>query len=363
VFNKNIHFEGVQFQGESNFHLVIFIEVTFRRVIFKGEAKFLWAEFKEGSDFSEVEFQLEADFEGVVFKIDIGFTKVEFCGMVSFHDATFQGEVSFSNVVFHKEAKFSFLTFKEKVKSNSCLKLSGATFKESFYLDFFEGNNKEACVLLNSAKFLSYCQFDIRNLATIPNFDDASIPNPHDLDLKDREELRDKKELLGNKENKESSFRFLKRYYKEKLDFEKSHFYFVLEIERKKENLKWWKKIPYCLYEITSNYGKSISLPAIWLAFSCFIFWNFFLTFNHYQSYDCQLLNILGSIDFWKNSCTEPNNFSPFWDSLSRTIYPALFKGEILKHYSTVLLALQTIINTALWFLLLLGVKNKFQIK
>ena len=90
-------------------------------------------------------------------------------------------------------------------------------------------------------------------------------------------------------------------------------------------------------YKCLSDFGMSVALPFAWLCLSFAVFFDIFL---------------------WLG-CDFESSFS---NSFTRTIMP-LMKFDIGCVDSNAILALQSLINVTLIFLLGLGIRNKFKIK
>jgi hypothetical protein len=187
---------------------------------------------------------------------------------------------------------------------------------------------------LNRTVFYNLAVFDITFL-NIPDFSRAAFFK--------QPIIREKWNLTGqiSKEN-ESTFRFLKDYFLKQNNHQKELEYFNYEMVAKEKSLPLFQKIPYHLYDIISNYGNSVIRPLWWLLVS-------FVSFGRI---------------FSENFCIK----SPYFASFMRMVFPIIQADKVfllndLEKISNGVLLSQSIINSILLFLLLLGIRNKFKIK
>ncbi len=141
----------------------------------------------------------------------------------------------------------------------------------------------------------------------------------------------------------EAKFRFLKKYFAEQGNHFKEQQYFSYEMMAREQGLEVEGGSDLFLfkcYKWFSDFGMSVGLPFAWMCMSFAVFFNIFV-------------------------------FEFGWDlptaltrSFVRTINPLTkFDGEITADTLSVFLTLQSLINAALIFLFILGLRNKLKIK
>lgn len=238
--------------------------------------------------------------------------------------------IGFNRTVFHNQFVFQDLNCKGRNK----ISFIDAEFNKTALFSFLEAGVSTSFVIAD-ARFLSYTSFDIRNTEQLIDFASANFPNIKNLKILDRR--KNKRNLLSYEEN----YRFLKLYYKQNLDFELEHQYFVLELEEKykfsKNPLSWFNSTLNFCYKIFSNYGNSVIRPLVCLVLSSLLFGLLF-----YQN-DTEVIH-----------------------SIIRTINPMYFRfiyNTSITYGFTAIIVVQTLLNICFLFLIGLGLKNKFQIK
>jgi uncharacterized protein YjbI with pentapeptide repeats len=107
VFVGNARFWLVTFAGEASFLRATFAgRANFRQVTFRGEASFHYATFRHEANFLQATFTGEADFEGARFTGEANFKYTEFLGMTIFREVRFTGVATFHAARFGKTVSF-----------------------------------------------------------------------------------------------------------------------------------------------------------------------------------------------------------------------------------------------------------------
>ena len=359
-----VYFEGASFSGVTNFSNVVFSqEASFSSTIFHGLVTFEQSVFSKEVSFADACFYTEVSFLSVKFSGETCFNNVDFicqCGLkeedqrnteeeviqyfmkCNFGDTIFCENADFQNLVLHEDVLIDFncAVFQNTVvfqdlncKGNNEISFKGAEFNKSAFFSFSDA--RDISFIIADARFLSYVSFDIRNVGQLIDFASANFPNIKNLRILDKR--KKKTVLLSYEEN----YRFLKLYYKQNLDFELEHQYFVLELEEKykfaKNPLSWPNSVLNFCYKIFSNYGNSVMRPLTWLI----------------------LFSLLFCVLFYQNDIEVIH-------SIIRTINPMYFRfiyNTPITHGFTTIIMFQTLINLCFLFLIGLGLKNRFHIK
>jgi uncharacterized protein YjbI with pentapeptide repeats len=297
------------------------------------------------------------------------FEGAKFLQQVDFRGARFESPTSFRRCNFLKEVDFSTSIWSTK------LDFSGARF---FALADFSGKSSDIVrgrVKFRRASFLGRAIFRSRVFAHVADFADAQFRYPP---------------IFSNSEFL-SGFSFENAVFEEHLTPESATAYGILRriskdcdslldetrfhslelrARRSRFKLASWERVFASLYQWTSNYGLSIGRPIWGLVIQFFAF------LAAYWSASGRSLSSL--VDPHSELVTQDKltvlTFSlrstfPFAASIARSADTSLLKfflktpDQPLPALVQVLAVAQTLVSTALLFLLLLAVRNQFRIK
>jgi hypothetical protein len=369
IFNGEVNFCETNFSGEVRFTGSKFMsKCSFKKAIFLKRAFFCKTTFNCIAKFGKSNFFIEAKFRAVVFKEMVSFNGTNFENGFRFEDVIFEGDVGFfsakgddksiknffyvkfcgeTRFISNKKRKLDEIkifnieitdsVFKDRVwfgGYNFTIKLRRSEFEKAVYFDGWGGRIDK--IDLRRTVFCNIVIFDI----PFKSFPDFSQTIFYKLPLINETWSRIIKSEV--KEKEEPQFRFFKDHFLQHNDHQKELEYFELEMIAKERSLPFFQKIPYYVYNITSSYGNSIIRPLWWLMVS-------FISFGRIFSENFSIKN-------------------PYFASFTRTIFPVIQADKVflLDDYEKIasgVLISQTIINSILLFLLLLGIRNKFKIK
>ena len=323
----------------------------------------------------------DANFSSTKFGNDVSFDSSDFKGSVSFREATFFREVSFSDTKFKNganyiEATFFRLTsfcnaqFEGIALFLQCSFKSAVSFKDSSFKEFasFKAVSGKGIFALNNVKFSSLPDFTEAHFEEAPIFDDVEL----------KPESFKKSQAHESKPNLPSHWRALRRLAIQAHDHERELQFFKGEIiarrgtEDKLKHARFWFG---WIYQLLSDFGRSMGWPLIWLGVSLILFAIF---------YACQ-----GSAD-WYQQLIEPAscivgsgdsrivalgvsviNAFPFAainsSDLLNQFYACLYgiqeSAPVIPYVVTFVGIIQFFVSAVLLFLFLLAVRNNFRIK
>ena len=328
-------FSKVQFEGEFRFNS----SLTRKKFSSPSEAvkkslSFLECTFHKNQDFQNLfESSESIYFSGSTFKEDVIFSYSKPSNLINFDKVKFEKNAYFQELRFSDPSIEScFDEGSEKTLTNK-MSFENSIFKGSAFFTQEKGNNSSVEINLAGAIFEAPVVFDLKFLKC-PDFSKASFLSH----LKIEETWQIDKEKIDK--NDEPKFRFLKKYFAEQGNHFKEQQYFGYEMMAREKKLSIEGGADLFLfkcYKYLSDFGMSVALPFAWLCISFSVFFDIFL---------------------WLGCDIE----SSFSNSFTRTIMP-LMKFDIGCVDSNAILALQSLINVTLIFLLGLGIRNKFKIK
>ncbi|MCH9639711.1 MAG: pentapeptide repeat-containing protein [Betaproteobacteria bacterium] len=415
LFNGVVDFTNTQLKDTCVFEDSIFlIKADFKEVVFVNRANFknvkfgLNTEFL-GTDFSNTQFDLSALFEGAEFKEQAIFEGTKFGNLAGFRNSAFEGNVSFKEAVFDRKAIFTGAKFILGVKNNDENSHEINFRKTHFYEDAeFSGAAFEHKVLFESATFEEFANFEMAKFETVffrstkfekdvkfnqceflgndaffnnvsikgsalfknakfncvPLFTGMKLSGVLNFSAIKWRPVYGKLEEEHNSRNKENSEKDLAdiilawgqlkvemnrlHMHEEELDF------FAKELEAKSqyEGYKSSKTL-IKLFNITCDYGKSISKPFIWLLTINFIAFLAYLGITSSQD-DSFFLTLTNSVAFL------PTDKIIYSDAINRLIEKeysmSMFIYPIIRfiHMSLSLLFI---------FLIGLGIRNQLRIR
>ena len=231
-----VSFEGVEFgDEEANFEGFVFLgEADFSGATFSGNATFYNATFSGDAKFSDAKFSEKATFREATFSGYALFDQATFSRNAYFHNAEFSGDAWFRLVEFNKMAFFRDAVFKGK-----------ANFSDG---DFYSSVN------FSNVMFVSVPDFCGTRISAHFTFHGVNINTQKHTDSEDTDRLCRLKELAS----------IAKDHVREQ-DF------FALELKAKRSHkssslLRYVADVIFItLYQVLSNFGRSVTVPVFWL--------------------------------------------------------------------------------------------------
>ena len=328
-------FSKVQFEGEFRFDSGL----TRRNFASPSEAirkslRFAECTFYKNQDFQNLfESSESIAFFGSTFKEDVIFSYSKPSNLINFDKVKFEKNAYFQELRFSDPSIESCFYDGSKKTLTNKMSFENSIFKGSAFFTQEKGNNSSVEINLAGAIFEAPVVFDL-NFFECPDFSKASFLSH----LKIEETWQIDEEKIDK--NDELKFRFFKKYFAEQGNHFKEQQYFSYEMMAREKKLSIEGGADLFLfkcYKWFSGFGMSVALPFAWLCLSFAVFFDIFL---------------------WLG-CDFESSFS---NSFIRTIMP-LMKFDIGCGDSNAILALQSLINVTLIFLLALGIRNKFKIK
>ncbi len=255
-------------------------------IVFPGYVNFQGQKFPE-VDFSNARFSgVYANFKGAIFKGYAKFHQAIFSVHAEFRNATFEKDADFFSAQFKKKAEFRCTKFMggdadfRKTEFNEQTDFKNAYFKENAYFTS-KGNSNHAnsfqdVVDFSGAKFLCKAIFDNRKFLQETIFKNCTFhkaPRFHNCQLHQDTNFTDA-DFRDTKSDKAiGAYQTLKLDMEEKRARQEQLMFYALEMKsRRHTEKKKLVKFLSWLYEVTSDYGQSISRPLLWLGGSYLIF-------------------------------------------------------------------------------------------
>lgn len=373
IFENKLLLSGITFPCAVSFNSSHLKEgVSFERAIFKEDVFFCKTNFGNETSFNN------AVFEADVYFIDSVFTKSEFKrtafeGDVYIKHTNFKKEVSFYKSVFEKDIVFQNKHLTEKFNAADMV-VKGNAFIQADFKDA----NFERIRVEGSMNFLG-CNFEL-----VPNFRDCMFHHaPEVAGVKVRapkmisasKVSRSKIYRYGcfkfaKKTNEAAKYRKLKAMALAANDHEKDGEFFSYEMMAKRghETKGLFPLLLNSLYGLLSYYGQSIARPCWAMISSWFFFWLLAIGLTTPQmgtlkafSFSAlhSLFNIVPLIGGLFRSAAMPNGHETWYDKTYHELIHAGFNADYLTAFSTV----QQFMGIIFFFLLVLGLRNKFRLK
>ena len=262
---KHSDFSAFKFPGRLNFSSAQFPRgVDFSSAKFHGHAYFSRAHFGEDFSFLGSEFVDDATFQRTIFEGTVDFKSARFAERKRcfFGGAQFGAHVLFNCSEFCGPASFSSAAFAEAEFIAACFQ-AGADFDRSVFA-------ADAC--FRSVRFLS-ADYKHATFCELALFDDAEFTQPPDFygtSFRQPPSFLDTTFCFHKAKDSSARYRLLKRYAAEAQDHESELTLFALETKAKRGHLlkwgrpkTWLELVLNHLYELTSDYGRSVLRPAI----------------------------------------------------------------------------------------------------
>ena len=278
-FQGNVLFCSAKFHHDSYFGEVTFSKFcSFRNSTFTKKAGFSEVEFKDFADFRNVMFKNEADFAPTKFSHWSWFGSADFKGIASFNGADFFDHANFGNAKFKSEANFAEVTFFrgvifEHVEFEGVALFLQCSFKSAAF--FRESSFKELATFRAISGKGLFSMYNVK-FSSLPDFTEAHFEEAPQFDSVELEPVRFQRLQAHETEtNYPSRWRALRRLAIQAHDYERELQFFKGEIisrrgtEDKLTHVRFWFG---WLYQLLSDFGRSMGLPLLWLGISLLLF-------------------------------------------------------------------------------------------
>jgi hypothetical protein len=378
TFNSSANFKNTKFFGDARFSNAKFSKfVNFDNAIFDSKAEFRETIFCENAIFLDSTFSNNADFEKTIFSGEAFFIRAKFCANAWLAKVQFNGNAKFESAVFEGNARFHNTTFSQDMLFDQILfkgftDFSSAYFKKKISFIAIHGNG--------------YFSFKDTRFYSVPDFNQAHFIEAPQFDESDFSKAIANRQYDNNGINNISSkWRSLKRLAIQAHDHKSELFFFAEEIKSQRgaflelfnlvatDKQVWQGDAQYCLgylYEIFSDFGRSLWRPTIWLVFFTAIF--FLIYLSPFAMQNEETTQITTSCERTESALylSFHHAFPIFFASHStklmdsyKCIYGQKDQQAIIPDMAIYVSVVQTAISTMLIFLILLALRNHFKIK
>ena len=381
-FQGHANFGSTEFHGTANFSWVNFSKsCEFTESTFTEKAEFYETKFKNFADLTGAKFLNIANFRFTKFSDNSYFWSAEFEGSASFNRATFSDRADFMEAKFNSTADFVEATFFrdayfggakfevdaefQQCSFNSAAYFGASSFKK---LATFSGISGKSVFSLNNVKF-----------SNVPDFTEAHFEEAPQFDSVDLEPVRFQKLQARELDtNIPSRWRALRRLANQAHDYEHELQFLKCEIiarRRTKDKLTHARFWFGWIYQLLSDFGRSMWLPLFWLGFSLLLFATIYAcqsTADWYQP-------LIEPVSCKDGSGTRQTialgvsviNAFPFAainsSDLLNQFYACLYGIQenvpVIPYVVTFVSIIQFFVSAVLLFLFLLAVRNNFRIK
>jgi uncharacterized protein YjbI with pentapeptide repeats len=313
----DVTFKRAVFVGNARFWLVTFAgEANFTEATFAGEVNFMWARFTA-----------EAQFGGAMFTAEAGFLLATFTGEAQFLQATFTGEADFQHT------EFLGITIFRKAK--------------------FTG-----VAIFHAARFSKTVSFRWSDWGAVPDFkgtawkDGVAVDDFHQLQtglITGKIDLRQQ-----STSDPASHLQALRKMARDADDRPRELDYFALELQARYQGKgAWAKRFLVSLYGWFSDYGRGVFLPLRGLVELCLLsmlcYW--VLADRGWRVWDnALLLSLLNALPpLGASSAVRESSLEALYGSDIPTLVGFIAVGE-------------GIVGLILLFLIALGLRNRFRL-
>ncbi|WP_340115340.1 pentapeptide repeat-containing protein [Pelagibius sp. 7325] len=294
TFSGDAWFNGATFSGHARFDKAIFSgDARFiDETTFSGDTWFNGAEFKGLAWFAGATFSRRAEFIGATFSGNAVFTGAKFREIGVFNAATFSDDAQFGGARFGDE-KFTGRAYFKKATFSGDTWFGGAKFGDIavFELAAFEGSTSfDSAEFKEDASFLAIDVKTVFSLAgttfrRVPDFIQAHFaeaPRLDDLRIEPRRFWRRTRTRVG-KALLAARWRALKRLAIQGHDHARELRFFRGELlaRRWSEDKPWHAAFWFgVIYQLLSDFGRSILRPLLWLSASVVFFTDRYLSLH-----------------------------------------------------------------------------------
>ena len=287
-------FEGVEFSKEVCFdNTEFFGPARFSNVRISGSCKFTSARFLDMADFWGATFMCDVVFPGVQFLNGASFNRAEFKGGAHFPRANFKGNISFRqakfsdmvmflNVEFSNRTDFQDVKFMRRAQFSNTKFLDNATFHQGIFKGpvYFEKSSFEKSAEFKAIRGKGSFSLYAVEFNCVPDFSEAHFEEAPLFDNVNLEPEHFGKALAQESETSISArWRALKRLAIQGYDHERELQFFKGEViarRRTQDKLSHARFWVGWLYQILSDFGRSIVRPLVFLAISLLAFAGFY---------------------------------------------------------------------------------------
>ena len=272
-FQDIVLFDESKFENEASFYQTVFRgKASFDKAVFAGDAWFSRSAFVSRATFDGARFDQDAWFDSVIFNHIVSFNRAAFKHKTWFSEAKFEdeslfrmtsyyGATSFVSAAFKGNTSFSFSTFSGDVDFSQSIFENRATFARIYcqYDANFSGIQSRSLFLVVHAKFLR-----------VPNLAQASFVEPPPLHSIQIEPSRSRslsqfiKKAWKGEQGQEARWRTLKRLALQAHDHIREQKYHAQEIRTRRGTTDRIWQAPYwfgIFFQIFSDFGQSIARP------------------------------------------------------------------------------------------------------
>lgn len=247
INNHVIEFDYSIFLEKASFRETKFTRYcSFEQTTFKSYVDFIGTSFESGADFDESTFESKAFFDDCTFKKYTGFYRCKFNDKLTLKSSNTYNCFFFKEVEILGDADLSDNVFHETAELNNSTFHKGSTFRNS---TFNKASTFEKVSFLKSVPDFNFCEFK-----QPPFLSQIKIPEIYST---------------GEQSNTEN-YRRLKSLAIDSHDHEQELLFFSYEMKSKMviagHEQSTRSFTPLKLYEVTSNFGRSISRP-----FTCLV--------------------------------------------------------------------------------------------
>lgn len=389
-FHRYAMFHRANFNGEDSWFKSEFKDgVTFENSVFTGNAHFRGSVFVDLSSFSNAQFKGEARFGG-------------FSGTALFEHAVFDGEAWFAKSIFEQIARFDDTTFNKGARFEDCTFRGDVAFSASCFVAYatfdrgqyhgqvsFQGVEARSAFTMAGASFSQVPIFYQATFSEAPRLDNVSIRSTNRKGIA-RAAIWNR--LKGSSDTSVSAkwsqlkvqgneatvrWRTLRRLASQGHDHQREMLFFKAEVL----SSRWISDEPWqayfwfgLLYQFFSDFGRSLSRPIVWWLAWWASFSLIYISL-HRESHETAI----------PNTCSHMEIVEPWIAAVGLSLYRSLpglsGLGDRLGEFQRSLFgvtvdclplipsavsflgALQTVVATALLFLVLLAIRNRFRIR
>lgn len=423
VFRETADFRKTIYWGSANFNncsfdgLVLYIDTKFHRYAMFSKANFgradsyFESEFKEGVTFEHSIFKGNAYFRDSVFEDLSLFSNVQFegdvafggfAGAVRFEHTVFDGEAWFARGIFDQIARFDDTTFNKGARFEDCTFRSDVAFSASCFVRYatfdrvkyhgqvsFQGVEARSAFTMADASFSKVPIFYQATFSEAPRLDNVSIRSTNRRGIIHAaiwNRLKSSSDTFVNRrwsqlkaQGNEATVRWrtLRRLASQGHDHQREMLFFREEVLTS----RWISDKPWhayfwfgLLYQLFSDFGRSLSRPIMWWL----VWWTNFSLIYFLLHRDNEEIKL-------PNTCSHLEIVEPWIAAAGLSLYrslPALSGlGDKIREFQHSLFGvtvdclplvpnavsflgvLQTVVATALLFLVLLAIRNRFRIR
>ena len=322
------------------------------------------------ADFSGHKFTSEVNFGNFHFPGEAIFMSAKFKGYVSFQSAKFHYNASFLDAMFFRIALFNDAEFEGVARIMQCSFKGSVLFADSSFKKFasFRAVSGKGSFSLHNVKFSEVPDFTEAHFEEAPQFDNVEL----------KPERFKKSQTHVRSPNLPSRWRALRRLAIQAHDYERELQFFKGEIiarrgtEDKRTHARFWFG---WLYQLLSDFGRSMGLPLFWLGISLMLFAAIYACQSPADWYQ-PLIKPVSCIDGSGASRIAALGVSvinafPFAaissSDLLNQFYVCLYgiqeSAPVIPYVVIFASVIQFFVSAALLFLFLLAVRNHFRIK